>query len=91
MEALYIYEASLCNQCGRPLEECRDPNTAVMVDDEVCMFSAAIEVARRTEAAKHEREKPKPGARFWSDGLLLTPRPMTDVEFKQYSGKRRPE
>lgn len=89
IEALYVYDASLCGACGRPLDECRDPNAAVMVDDEVCAYTRAVEVARRAIAAKHKDEKPKPGRPLWSDGLLLAGRPMTDLEFEKYSGRQR--
>lgn len=89
MDALYVYEANLCPACGRPIDECRDPNLAVMVDDGVCRYTAAGEVARRSAAAKHKGEKPKAGQPFWSDGLLQTPRPMTDAEFERYAGRPR--
>lgn len=83
MEALAIFEANLCPDCGRPLDVCGDPDAAVMVDDRICMFTRAVEVARHWDESSHKKDKRARGVPFWSDGLSRIPRLMTDAEITE--------
>lgn len=80
MQALEVFEANLCPNCGRPVDICSDPDLAVMVDDRVCMFGRAVDVARHWDDSNHAKDKRTKGVPFWSDGLVYVPRTMTEAE-----------
>lgn len=90
MEALEIYEASLCRQCGRPLDVCRDPKAIVVADSEVCMYASAVQVEQRRDEAKHDKEKPNAKERHWSDGRSYLPREASAQEIADARRLRRP-
>jgi hypothetical protein len=84
MEALEVYEANLCRECGRPIDVCSDPDLPIMTDDRICMFTRAVRVAEHWYELEHVKEKRQRGRPFWSDGKVYIPRPMADDEIAQY-------
>lgn len=90
MEALDLYEASLCPSCGRPLDVCAaefKAGTAYMVDSHICMPARARAVTQRVEEwTNTDREKRSgdqpPYDALWSDGLMYAPRVARPDELK---------
>jgi hypothetical protein len=58
--ALLAEQAETCPGCGRPLDECRDPETARTwrVVDDLCHACMALDIDRHNEA---ERKRPRFG------------------------------
>lgn len=91
MQALDIYEASLCPSCKRPMDICAaefNAGTAYMVDSHICMAARARAVTQRvdewdnTDREKRSGDQP-PYDAVWSDGLMYAPRIARPDELKE--------
>lgn len=86
MQALDIYEASLCPGCKRPVDICAADfasQRAFMVDTHTCMAVLAREVQARVDAWEHADRQSRgdmPTEAKYSDGRMYIPRPATDDE-----------
>lgn len=80
MEFAYtLYIEGMCGECGRPKDECRNPdNDGLYVADSVtCYAQAAVE-----EHTGQQGFKPDPGQRFYAteiDPELVTRRTFTPL------------
>lgn len=80
MQALAIYEASLCPGCQRPVDVCTadfEAGTAYVVESHICTATRARLIQQRMDEYEHaDRDKrgTMPLDPLWSDGLMYAPR-----------------
>lgn len=75
-----MYESLTCKGCGGWLPDTTDPNFAAMVEHGKCYGCQSIAINQRDEAKKHEKETPRPGKPFWTDGTRVGVRAATPSE-----------
>lgn len=84
MQALEIYEASLCPGCQRPLKVCAaDFGNPVSVDKHICNYTQARAVQQRYddwENADRDKRGAAPLEPLHSDGAMYAPRPSSAQE-----------
>ena len=90
MQALAIYEASLCPGCSRPIDICATDykaERAFVVDTHICMASRSRAVQERIDdwknAPQGKRSDAAPLAARHSDGLMYAPRLATPDELTE--------
>jgi hypothetical protein len=87
MQALAIYEASLCPGCKRPVDICAadfEQGAAYVVESHICTTARAVEIQRRVEAWENtdrdQRAGSMPVDAVYSDGRFHAPRPARPDE-----------
>lgn len=87
MQALSIYEASLCPGCNRPIDVCAkdfEQQAAYVVESHICTTTRARIVQQRMDdwdnTERDQRSGSQPTDAHWNDGLMYAPRPARPDE-----------